>query len=140
MLAQSFISADELGITDAEQRALVTVLGMMERGEIADSEPGASLWGRDVPSAPVGFNMASFFAESDCGTIACICGWAIAVGGLNKDLMLKRFEVPALDRLFDPSASCLPFGAMAQITTPQAARALRNYLTTGEPNWPEAIA
>lgn len=140
MLAQSFMPAADLGLTDAENDALRTVLGMMERGEIADSEAGHSVVGKAIHDTPVGFNMLSFFGETECGTVACIGGWAIAVGRLNRDLITKRFKLPALDDLFDPSARLMQSGEMEKITTAQAARALRSYLTTGDAKWEEAAA
>lgn len=113
MLAQMFKTAAELGIIDRERDALVAVLGMMERGEIVDHQFSMLRW--------------------ECGTTACIGGWARRMGG--KDLLkhLIPFGDRGIDRL------CYPIlGDYTKIASvAMAAAALRNYLTTGEPYWSE---
>lgn len=138
MLAQSFKSAADLGLTTDEQGALIKVLGMLEREEIAYRERGGRMLHPWERTQPVGFNMYHFFGESDCGTIACIAGWAIHIGKLDRGLIDKRFVLPALADLFDPYDS-IGAGRTHTITPAQAATALRSYLTTGSANWAEAI-
>jgi hypothetical protein len=126
MLANSFMTAEALGITKAEQRALVRVLGMFERGEISREQ----------------YSIGSLSAPS-CGTPACIRGWArhVAPGTFQ-----VTEEHPAeLRRLFfllscedNRRVSSLP--RFDPRNPQQAAVALRNYLTTGEPRWAEALA
>src|SRR5262245_66207726 len=58
VLAQNFKSAEELGLAEVEVEALVTVLRMLERGDIAREQ----------------FHMGQF--RHECKTPACICGWA----------------------------------------------------------------
>jgi hypothetical protein len=134
MLARTFKSAKELGLTDIEHESLVTVLGMLERGELR-YEPAYR-----APSMPNGFHMAPHVERTDCGTVACIAGWANIVSGHQafrlKDMakMWLRSSVFAKDaakvRLFR--------GMVIGDETPEmAAQALRNYLATGESNWPE---
>lgn len=128
MLAQSFLKPEALGISEEEQRALVKVLGMLERGELKYTH-------REEPIAN-GFNMSCVSERNECGTVACIVGWA----GI---IMSKDFEGPkhgakgakALGRLICPAN----WGDGAY-TVPQAAIALRSYLTTGEPRWEEALS
>ncbi len=84
MLAQNFKTAKELGLADAEVEALITVLGMLERGDIARAE----------------FHMGHF--RHECRTPACICGWAHHISGgqafpeltvhLGPILLYRRFS------------------------------------------------
>lgn len=119
MLAQNFMKPEALGISEAEIAALISVLGMMEREEI---EVDMREWGHP------------------CGTVHCIGGWARAIS--SQDHFHSARRPKNLEALFYPSCFVvngkLVNGFIA--TRRQAAIALRNYLTTGEPRWPEALA
>jgi hypothetical protein len=137
MLAQNFKTPDDLGISDKEFDALFKVLGMLERGEIKHRAHGKT---RPAPTGKfVGFNMAAFFGDTGCGTVACICGWAEHIGKLDGMLIDKRLVNKGLNALFEPN----PHGgvqiAMDAIRADEAAIALRNFLTHGEPRWAEAL-
>jgi len=128
MLAQNLKTARELGLADVEADALVTVLGMLERGEIARDQ----------------FHMGQF--RHQCRTPACICGWAHHVSGgtafpeLSSQygpMMLYRRLSNSLVGLFRLTSAR---GSGGEITPAQAAIALRNFLTHGEPRWAEAMA
>jgi hypothetical protein len=77
------------------------------------------------------FNMDMWASRAHCGTIMCI-------GGTAEFLMKEEFgdEPEQLYRLFHPDTD-IPW---PDITPNQAAIALRNYLTHGEPRWDEALA
>jgi hypothetical protein len=141
MLAQSFLTAADLGIPSSWVAALIKVLGMLERGEI--KKVPLSRYTHDAEETddpPHGFNMRQFRAYAKCGTICCIGGWAEFVGDLRKGALVKgRLAVgrEELDNLFDPSNHGFP---LEPITTTQAATALRNYLTTGNSQWHEVLA
>lgn len=135
MLAQNFMAAIELGIAEKERAALIQALAMFERGEV-DYAGGPIEWLLPWSEKPQFFNMRNTIGRAECETVACICGWAMA---LADDIRLFEKPTPALSRLFmfnhlisdtDPVWNATPF---------QAALALRNYLTTGEPNWTEVI-
>ena len=130
MLAQSFKTAAELGLAQVEVQALIAVLRMLERGDISHDE----------------FHMGHF--KHECKTPACICGWAhhVSAGRAFPELAAKvgpmivyrRFnETPAVIALFRLTSTR---GSGGDITPAQAAVALRNYLTEGEPRWEEALA
>ena len=130
MLAQSFKTAAELGLAQVEVQALIAVLRMLERGDISHDE----------------FHMGHF--KHECKTPACICGWAHHVSGgrafpeltakLGPMIVYRRFtESPAVIALFRLTSTR---GSGGDITAAQAAVALRNYLTEGEPRWEEALA
>jgi hypothetical protein len=125
MLARSFLSATDLGISEVERDALIATLYAFERGEIAN------------------FTMRHF--RETCGTPSCICGWAnhfsegrafAEVSSMSGMLATKKLysRLPKqLQYLFDIQGMPQQSGA----TQAQAASALSNYLTFGEPRWDE---
>jgi hypothetical protein len=125
MLARSFLSATDLGISDAERDALVATLFAFERGEIQ--------------------NFTMRHLRETCGTPSCICGWAnyysggqafVEVSSMSPTLAVKRLHArlpKQLQYLFDIQGIPSQSGA----TQVQAAAALSNYLTFGEPRWDE---
>lgn len=134
MLAVNYQTPIALGISDVEFVALVNVLGMLERGDIPAQQ--FNMW---VPSH-----------DTECGTPACICGWARRLqpgarvfSHWNSDFT-KREWPQQLCNLFVMGAdweTCrvLDRGGFDPRSTAQAAIALRNYLTTGAPNWADAL-
>jgi hypothetical protein len=128
MLAQNFLDPHVLGISPQAQTALIKVLGMLERGELHHCRRGDDISGN-------GFNLANHCVELSCGTVACIAGWADIVARPHRlDLLRQAAKRAALAELFAPEG--LSWHA---ITPEQAALALRNYLTLGEPRWEEAL-
>lgn len=133
MLAQNFMKPEALGISAQEWRALVSVLGMLERGELVKTDD-------ELPTIPNGFHMGCEYFETDCGTVGCIGGWAAVI-------MKHPCPVEYVDSyMFDGPLHKLYWeypGAMSassrHITPADAAIALRNYLTTGEARWAEAL-
>lgn len=141
MLAQNFKTAVDLGISDIELDALIKVLGMLERGEINQQT----------------LDMANFLDEEDCGTVACICGWAHLVsnqvafpevkdiGHASAKLMKRPYELRMLFLVYDGLGEMMANGpykhqrTVSSVLPDEAARALRSYLTTGEANWAEAL-
>jgi hypothetical protein len=133
MLAQNFKTAKELGLAGVELDALVTVLRMLEREDIK----------------PEQFHMGYVqHVQHECKTPACICGWAYHVSGgrafselsaqHGSFLLYRRFDNhPAIVDLFRMTSAR---GSGGEITPAQAAIALRNFLTHGEPRWAEAVA
>jgi hypothetical protein len=66
MLAQNFKTPAELRISEVAFTALVTVLGMLDRGEIAAEEFHMGDWWERGHDARGRF----------CGSVGCIGGWA----------------------------------------------------------------
>lgn len=148
MLAQNFLTAETLGISQEQQETLIKVLRMLESGEVRHTPPGR------LPPAvgyvwPVGklsgqFNMMNWITENECGSVCCMGGLADAVAG--KNLFSGRHQVFGMEyhrtddlrELFSPRA--VLSGYWPDITVEQAAAALRNYLTLGAPNWSEVLA
>lgn len=134
MLAQNFMPPATLGLSDKEFEALVKVLGMFERGEVVH---WSGHWDGKPCQIPNAFNMRLW----SCGTAHCIGGWAGTIIGERtlQEKTSSRFT-DGLSLLFYPRTNYLNFPMNHEITVDQAASALRNYLTTGQPNWDEATA
>jgi hypothetical protein len=136
MLANNFMTPSALGISDVEVDALVKVLGMLERGEISDDQ----------------FTMRR--VQHPCRTPGCLCGWANHVSaGRAFPLQAKPGLTIFSNTTYGPRWREMPrpvlelFGYGGRPTDPvyaatpsQAAIALRNFLTQGEPRWAEALA
>lgn len=145
MLAQNFKTPADLGITNAEFDALAKVLGMLERGELPHDKFNYSGIVGDK------FNMFGICAKRECGTVACILGWARIVGR-DEDMFQNAVwgditeQLPEVQRLF--LIQDIPVLRMmdrlkrriASVTDAEAAIALRGYLTTGDANWEEVLA
>lgn len=135
MLAQSFVSAAELGITEPQRDALQKVLVLLETGKLRHV-PVPKLshdWDDESINQFSGmFNMGSYIDPSDCGTVACIGGTAAIVGNVN----MHHPRPPKLMSLFYADYKY----DLERITPAQAARALRSYLTCGDAKWDEAVA
>jgi hypothetical protein len=130
VLAQNIKTAKELGLAEVEVQALVIVLRMLEREDIK----------REA------FHMGHF--RHECRTPSCICGWAHHLSGGKAFPELSAHHGPIiLYRRLSHSPSTIDLfrltaarGSGGEITPAQAAIALRNYLTLGEPRWAEATA
>lgn len=140
MLAQSFLSADDLDITEPQRAALQKVLVLLETGKlhhVPELKTFDYVSGR--PEFTGHFHMGRWGATpASCGTAACIGGTAELIAGSN---LFNRGKIAASD-LYD---LFYPYilgdnEAWSSITPAQAARALRSYLTTGSANWAEAVA
>lgn len=138
MLAQNFKPAADLGITDSDHDALIKLLAILERGEVRHVEIKDGTCVDPAGEFTGAFNMANIYTAGDCGTAACMagtCDWLLgtkfAPGGYPADWP------ETLHDLFCPDA--IEEKDWNTITVPQAASALRNYLTLGQPCWDEVL-
>ncbi len=141
MLAQNFKTPTDLGITDAEFNALFKVLGMLERGELEHMRADVFDPGPLGGHTPQFFNMCLVESQNDCGTACCIMGWARFIA---HDRSLFHSRTLAASDLFrishtDGTIFIYPGKFSSDILPSDAAIALRNYLTHGEPRWAEAL-
>lgn len=140
MLARSFMSHVDLGITEEEHSALVTVLGMLERGELRHVDHPHMV----EPIVPNGFHMADWCHATQCGTAACIGGWVERTSGVNLGYgslrwdSLPEYTQVALQDLFYPE-EMNDNDLLSKMTDKAAALALSNYLTTGKPDWKSVL-
>jgi len=137
MLANAFLSAKDLDLTERERTALILVLGVLESGEITWTQVDDidDMDGPDYEPPPGNhFSMAYWLEEGDCGTVCCIGGLAEKLGNVQ-----FPFDDPRpVNGLFFPVA----FERVIElhtITVEQAAKATRNFLTTGHPDWNEVL-
>lgn len=136
MLAPSFKTAAELGLTDKQHKALHDTLDLMEAGEI---EHVSEFGGPPYEWTGHRFNMGLWFcpADSSCGSVGCIGGTAEFLAQDNNLFDGIECADPSLYALFYPGANVV-YNYNA-ITVAQAAHALRNYLTIGEPCWDQCL-
>src|SRR3954469_18561259 len=141
MLAQSFMTAKDLDLTDEQHSALIKVLALLETEEITYLPSRKDLL--LLPKKHY-FNMAIWYGpnpknlnEVECGTMGCIGGTAGAIAGDSLLFDINHLEPggckddTALSFLFFPNIHT----GYASITAEQAATALRSYLTTGSCDW-----
>ncbi len=135
MLQQSFKTADELKLSEAERSALMKTLVLLETDKLRHVYEWNNFDNRE-PGFSGLFNMNVWTRESHCGTVACIGGTAQLVGGVDfADGDLPRGK--ELYELFQPTS--IPSRWWQNITPAQAAVALRSYLTTGKADWKRAL-
>ena len=134
MLAQNFKTPTTLGISDREHAALVKVLGMLEREELKHVEWACSTFG---------FNMELISVHNECGTMACLMGWAQIIGGADLFDMETVGPNQCLLDLFlfigKKRSKFINNIDRREVKPAQAAIALRNYLTRGKACWQEAL-
>lgn len=127
MLASNFKTADELGLVPEAVPALIKVLGLLERGELA-----WVTWERPC-KIKNGFNMAPHWVSDQCGSMGCILGWARQ---LEPAICAKLYSslCPTQDQIYQMGRLTTPPYASHR-TVAEAAHALRTYLVTGTADW-----
>ena len=130
----TFKTAEELGITQDQFCALVKVAEGLQDGTLKHIDYNNPLDPLD-PGAQY-FDMSVW----DCGSVCCIGGWSEKMGGLkwsqwpkNKDYM---GHTDGLKELFYPNIQCHQW---ADITSAEGAKAVVNYLTTGDTQWRKVV-
>ena len=145
MLAQNFKTASYLEITEKQKEALIKTLVLFETNKLTHKSERRSTidWQEDLDPVFTGnFNMRFWGVEiPECGTVACIGGTAEIIGDVSFCDWLSN---DGLRQLFCPGGDedepmTVLHKRLNNITVQQAAIALRNYLTTGEPNWGEIL-
>lgn len=147
-----FRSAKDLGISDVQRNALIQVLALMEGGKMKHV-PDPKVMGYDPRKVTGHFNMNVWQVTATCGSVCCIGGTAELLigkpifhggdgsweeGQMEPEVydMASTAKAKELDKLFFPP-QCIQY---EEITDQQAAKALRNYLTSGTPRWAQAMA
>lgn len=139
------MTAEQLGLTEAEHGSLVATLSLLECGELPYLPFDEYATVSKTKQRPGNyFNMSHWQYESPCGTVCCMGGTAERLGG-GEGLYYKCWKSGdaynhALDDLFFPKGKVYGFDRYDAITVAQAARALRNYLDTGRARWQEVLS
>lgn len=136
MLAQSFLTAEELEITEAQKDALCKTLVLLETGKLQhfDMNTISDDYFENEAAFSGHFNMATFGSNHECGTAACIAGTAELISGVQ---FVRECRSDELEELFYVTSIDIEMNA---ITPSQAATALRSYLTTGDARWDLAVS
>ena len=145
MLAQTFLTAQDLRITEIERMALIQFLGMVEREELELFSSTTKI------SSHNGILMKEFIfnpsnkANECCGTVACICGWAHILSDgkafpeVNDIVRGHGFGIsPFAARLTHEAQKLFAIDYSLPLQATQSshiAEAVRNYLTKGDPDW-----
>ncbi len=138
MLAHNYMTAEDLKISQELHSALIKVLGMFERGEMQHVKYKDGFL-PDLGKDQFGFNMAVGKFYTDCGTVGCFAGWASEIMKCDVTEIFADVATMGLACLFyGHSVRTFIIGGpfrLSEVTTEQATLALRNYLTTGKPDW-----
>lgn len=144
MLAQSFLTAAQLKLTEHEHAALIDVLGRLERGEMQHvMDYGDQGYYRDGKISALEIEYPFCMDVFECGTVRCMAGWCDALHGTRFAARCRESghyaeRSPSDDQLLNLFVTI--DAELEDITVEQAACALRNYLTTGAPRWQEVLA
>jgi len=146
MLKRTFKTAAELQISAETYAAALQVLDQMERGlieyrEIDDTSYRLRNFMNFGPEflRPFTFNMVEWMTDiPHCGTVCCIGGaiemvMGYSMSGWDEDQMYPLFFVGS-----DGGRRAIKH-SLTSITVAQAAAALRNFLTDGQPHWREVL-
>jgi hypothetical protein len=109
MLAPNYLDANTLGITDSQRISLICTLKDFEQDRVGPFNMGSWGW---CMAAHCDKHYGTDFVSR--GRYASFSGSPTPLDQLFGSRMIERME---------------------DITVGQAARALRNYLTTGDPQW-----
>ncbi len=159
MKTEVFLSAKDLGLIEQYYQGLCRVLTMLEREEFANITVSETnklldtylLLSDDDPLNPANkkyFTMSVGRFYTNCGTIACIMGWAVLFAELTDDVIRARGEGGRRDecelylktithtQITNHSILVRPIGWRTHnYSQKEAACALRSYLETGIPVW-----
>lgn len=122
----SFKTAEELELVPQFYEGLIRTLVLLEAGEIEYQDARISVIA--TPEGLTGLNMG----HHACGAVGCFLGWGQKLGGM-------RFrDVPTIRATHSFVSLVRPrdwHSNPSQYTPERCAKALRSYLTTGEPDW-----
>jgi hypothetical protein len=110
MLAPNYLSAEALGLSEHRRCALIKTLNDFEQDRVTEFNMGC--WGKCIAG----------YCDTTYGTTFAMRGKYASFVGSGEPLDQLFGSQNGLDRL-------------ETITVNDAARALRNYLTTGDPQW-----
>ena len=137
-------TAAELRITESERRALEMTAELFESGMVKHlplEETGKATgnwFNMSVWNSETGFDLTR--KQHECGSVRCIGGWAEHLNNVSFDKYVCETEYHDLELLFYPEYKnrIIPI-EFKNVTTAQAAAAIRNYLRDGKPNWDEVL-
>jgi hypothetical protein len=146
---EPFLSAAELGISTRNRSALIQVLQLLETGQARhvngnvldrrpDADDGRHLFNMGYWAYPAVI-LEEGGRHSKCGTVYCIGGLAQLFGARLSEPVHGDKGYRLMQLLCVSPFAILP-GGLSRVTPSQAAKALRNYLVTGNPFWSRVLA
>lgn len=135
MLARTYKSAAELGRTQPELDALMLALDYLGKSDIPTWRGNSNV---EDPPAGDSFDMRLFSWQHQCGTVACLAGYAnlLSEGRAFSQMWLYNFMSSFhLENHQDMELAYLFSGGWEKRDAGEAVTALHNYLTTGETRW-----
>lgn len=126
-----YLSAEKLGINNATKDALIDLMGKFQRGEIADKNFHMSEW-------------INHF-KGTCGTVCCVGGWLEIHNQDNTYVRNDLYQAKRAARMYNPHPLKDLFyppnksPAWTKANTCHGAKAIHNFLTTGDASWDEAM-
>jgi len=143
-MSKKLKTAKELGLQDEHYCALVKALDALQKGTIRHVRNPRCIHGDGSGLKVDRFNMSYWRTEANCGTVGCIGGTAEVVGGLEMwslgNAASDMGDSSGLYNLFYPHELDTPDDDdWDKITPKHAVKALKNYLTSGEPRWLEVM-
>lgn len=129
-----------------ENEALLKVAEGLESGEYVHvgtdgGFAGLTMMERLISEKKKFFNMNSEELELSCGTVRCIGGWVghlLGQDSWNYCMNVFKTSGKGLYSLYYPDID--EDVLYEEITTEQAAKAIRNYLERGDPDWEEVLS
>ncbi len=134
-LPTTYKTAEELKISEKEHTALQQVMQMLESGEIAERDLYQHLVHQTKPKV---LHMGSTRCSTACGTAACIGGW-VAILTDEENIDEYVWGQNWLNNPRAPLHNLYWQHTRGRTTTAQAAQAIKNFLTTGDPNWASVL-
>jgi hypothetical protein len=125
------MKATELGITRKELNALKKVRDGLREG-LYRHLSAEDVYEKKDNGKPV-FNMSNWATSQTCGTVGCIGGW------MEAQLKAPRYSwdwPETLHPLFHP---LVEGNEWERITPKKAARAIDNFIETGDPQWAKVL-
>jgi hypothetical protein len=140
-MSENFLSSADLKIPDRLRDAFIKTLALLESGKMrhVSTDGLKHAWiPPDARKFSSEFNMNNWSYPHDCGTVCCIGGTVELIGRFVIGTVHPLYESdPALHELFYPRTTAIDYEF---ITPAQAGAALRSYLATGNPSWPDCVS
>jgi hypothetical protein len=135
-------TAAELGIEPIEHLALRVVRDGLASGAFRHVK-NAKWFSTKGDGQPV-FSMDTVHMNTPCGTVGCIGGWMAAEMQMSRAEAVEYVSTQdeddtVLKSLFYPAGFRTVGGTWDNITPKRAAKAIDNFLNTGDPQWAKVL-
>lgn len=136
-------TSKQLGIQTWERKALIDTMKHLSKipdfdGSVKDTKEGENYFAIGTTAQSKYFDHDGFQRkEYNCGTIACIGGWAYLIAhGFTATYEADDYVI-SMNMDYPLYGLFYPSGDWGLINTKMAIKAIDNFLTTGDPKWRE---